>query len=214
MSLSGIQIFKLLPKTNCKECSLPTCLAFAMALAASKAELSACPFISEEAKAKFKESSLSTDLTASETVPALNDDTRSVIKEAVIRMDEGTEESEERKAEILICSMADFVINNHCLLGPLVDIDGHIASLIGNRSCLLMSEERVEKQQTVSCPCHEADAELHKDGYTSCGVFVTEKYLRLKHRIEQINGCKKKTKVLLSVTRKDLKETLEWQKDH
>ena len=34
MALSGLQIFKLLPKTNCKECGKPTCLAFAMALAA------------------------------------------------------------------------------------------------------------------------------------------------------------------------------------
>ena len=39
MALTGIQIFKLLPKTNCKECGVPTCLAFAMNLASGKAEL-------------------------------------------------------------------------------------------------------------------------------------------------------------------------------
>jgi acetyl-CoA decarbonylase/synthase complex subunit gamma len=55
MALTGIEIFKLLPKTNCKECGEPTCLAFAMKLAASKAELSLCPHISEEAKAKLTE---------------------------------------------------------------------------------------------------------------------------------------------------------------
>ena len=27
MALTGMQIFKLLPKTNCKECGVPTCLA-------------------------------------------------------------------------------------------------------------------------------------------------------------------------------------------
>jgi acetyl-CoA decarbonylase/synthase, CODH/ACS complex subunit gamma len=43
MALTGIQIFKLLPKTNCKECGVPTCLAFAMNLASGKAELDACP---------------------------------------------------------------------------------------------------------------------------------------------------------------------------
>ena len=43
MGLTGIQIFKLLPKTNCGECGSPTCLAFAMALAAGKAELEKCP---------------------------------------------------------------------------------------------------------------------------------------------------------------------------
>ena len=57
MPLTGIEIFKSLPKTNCGECGVPTCLAFAMNLAAGKAELSACPYISEEAKAKLEESS-------------------------------------------------------------------------------------------------------------------------------------------------------------
>ena len=57
MALTGIQIFKLLPKTNCGECGVPTCLAFAMSLAAGKAELSACPYVSEEAKAQLSEAS-------------------------------------------------------------------------------------------------------------------------------------------------------------
>jgi hypothetical protein len=43
MALTGIQIFKLLPKTNCKECGVPTCLAFAMNLASGKAELDSLP---------------------------------------------------------------------------------------------------------------------------------------------------------------------------
>ena len=55
MPLTGIEIFKLLPKTNCGECRVPTCLAFAMNLAAGKAELAACPYVSEEAKAKLEE---------------------------------------------------------------------------------------------------------------------------------------------------------------
>jgi len=57
MALTGIQIFKLLPKTNCGKCGIPTCLAFAMNLAAGKAELSACPTVSEEAKAQLAEAS-------------------------------------------------------------------------------------------------------------------------------------------------------------
>jgi len=57
MALTGIQIFKLLPKTNCKECGVPTCLAFAMNLAAGKAELDACPYVSEESKALLAEAS-------------------------------------------------------------------------------------------------------------------------------------------------------------
>lgn len=57
MALTGIQIFKLLPKTNCKECGYPTCLAFAMALAAGKAELERCPTVSDEARAELSEAS-------------------------------------------------------------------------------------------------------------------------------------------------------------
>ncbi len=57
MPLTGIEIFKLLPRTNCGECGVPTCLAFAMSLAAGKAELSACPYLSEEVKAKLVEAS-------------------------------------------------------------------------------------------------------------------------------------------------------------
>ena len=55
MPLTGIEIFKLLPKTNCGDCGVPTCLAFAMNLAAGKAQLSACPHVSEEAKSKLTE---------------------------------------------------------------------------------------------------------------------------------------------------------------
>lgn len=57
MALTGIQIFKLLPKTNCKECGVPTCLAFAMNLASSKAELDSCPYVSDDARAQLAEAS-------------------------------------------------------------------------------------------------------------------------------------------------------------
>ena len=57
MPLTGIEIFKLLPKTNCGDCGVPTCLAFAMNLAAGKAELTACPHVSDEAKDKLSEAS-------------------------------------------------------------------------------------------------------------------------------------------------------------
>ncbi len=63
MALSGLDIYKLLPASskdpaekahaNCKECGFPTCLAFAMKLAAKQAELSACKYVSEDAKAKL-----------------------------------------------------------------------------------------------------------------------------------------------------------------
>ena len=55
MALTGIEIFKFLPKTNCGECGVPTCLAFAMKLAARQVELALCPYVSEEAKATLEE---------------------------------------------------------------------------------------------------------------------------------------------------------------
>jgi acetyl-CoA decarbonylase/synthase complex subunit gamma len=57
MALTGVQIFKLLPKTNCKKCGFPTCLAFAMKLAQGGADIAACPDVSEEAKATLGEAS-------------------------------------------------------------------------------------------------------------------------------------------------------------
>ena len=55
MALSGIQIYKLLPQTNCKDCGFPTCLAFAMKLAAKQVELDLCPHVSEEATEQLSE---------------------------------------------------------------------------------------------------------------------------------------------------------------
>ncbi|MBO8129099.1 MAG: acetyl-CoA decarbonylase/synthase complex subunit gamma [Peptococcaceae bacterium] len=49
MGLTGLAIYKMLPKTNCKECGQATCLAFAMQLAAGKTSLDKCPYVSDEA---------------------------------------------------------------------------------------------------------------------------------------------------------------------
>jgi len=57
MALTGVEIFKLLPKTNCKKCGFPTCLAFAMKLAQRQASLDLCPDVSEEARQKLGEAS-------------------------------------------------------------------------------------------------------------------------------------------------------------
>ncbi|MFH1860021.1 MAG: acetyl-CoA decarbonylase/synthase complex subunit gamma [bacterium] len=55
MALSGLDIFKKLPKTNCKKCNFPTCLAFAMQVAASKVEISLCPDVSDDVVAQIAE---------------------------------------------------------------------------------------------------------------------------------------------------------------
>jgi len=54
VGLTGLDIFKQLPKTNCGDCGVPTCLAFAMKLAQKQASLDQCPHVSEEAKAALE----------------------------------------------------------------------------------------------------------------------------------------------------------------
>lgn len=55
MALTGIQIFKMTPKKNCKECGCPTCMAFAMKVAQGALEISKCPHMSDEALAELSE---------------------------------------------------------------------------------------------------------------------------------------------------------------
>ena len=57
MALTGLDIYKKLPKTNCKECGLPTCLAFAMKVAAGQAGLDDCPQLTDEARSDLSEAS-------------------------------------------------------------------------------------------------------------------------------------------------------------
>ncbi len=57
MALSGLDIYKLLPKTNCRECGFVTCLAFAMQLAKKAVAIDKCPYLSAEAKKALESSS-------------------------------------------------------------------------------------------------------------------------------------------------------------
>ena len=55
MALKGLDIFKLTPKTNCKECGNPTCMAFAMKVAQGAIPVDKCPHMSDDAKAALGE---------------------------------------------------------------------------------------------------------------------------------------------------------------
>jgi acetyl-CoA decarbonylase/synthase complex subunit gamma len=57
MALTGLEIYKQLPKTNCKDCGFPTCLAFAMKVAAKQEPLDKCPHVSAEALAALESAS-------------------------------------------------------------------------------------------------------------------------------------------------------------
>ena len=55
MALKGLDIFKLSPKKNCKECGCPTCMAFSMKVAQGAMDIAACPYFSPDALATLSE---------------------------------------------------------------------------------------------------------------------------------------------------------------
>ena len=55
MALKGLDIFKLSPKKNCKECGSPTCMAFCMKVAQGAVSIDKCPYFSDDAKAVLNE---------------------------------------------------------------------------------------------------------------------------------------------------------------
>ena len=55
MAVKGLDIFKLSPKTNCKQCGSPTCMAFSMKVAQGTVSIDKCPFMSDEAKQLLSE---------------------------------------------------------------------------------------------------------------------------------------------------------------
>lgn len=57
-ALTGMQVYKSLPRTNCKECGFPTCMAFAMQVAAKQKAITDCPRITEDARNSLADASL------------------------------------------------------------------------------------------------------------------------------------------------------------
>lgn len=57
MALTGMAVYKTLPRTNCKDCGFPTCMAFAMQVAAKQKAMTDCPHLSDEAKSEMSDAS-------------------------------------------------------------------------------------------------------------------------------------------------------------
>jgi acetyl-CoA decarbonylase/synthase complex subunit gamma len=55
MALKGLDIFKLTPKTNCKDCGNPTCMAFSMKVAQGAVSIDKCPHMSADALRQLSE---------------------------------------------------------------------------------------------------------------------------------------------------------------
>lgn len=120
MALTGIQIFKMTPKKNCKECGCPTCMAFSMKVAQGAMDISACPYMSEDAMAELSEA----------TAPPMKtikigtgDNEYSLGGETVLYRHEKTFVSKTRYAVVLCSCMDDAAIDAKLAEVAKVDYD-------------------------------------------------------------------------------------------
>ncbi len=118
MALKGLDIFKLSPKKNCKECGCPTCMAFSMKVAQGALSAAACPYFSEDAKAQLNEAAAP----PMKTVRAgAGDQEISLGGETVLFRHEKTFVSRTRYAVALCSGMEDAVIE--AKLAELLKVD-------------------------------------------------------------------------------------------
>ena len=120
MGLSGIQIFKLTPKKNCKECGCPTCMAFSMKVAQGALEISKCPHMSEDALAQLSEATA----TPMKTIKVGSGDNEFTLGgETVLFRHEKTFVSKTRYAVSLCTCMDDAAIDAKLAAIPKVDYE-------------------------------------------------------------------------------------------
>ncbi|MDR3893350.1 MAG: acetyl-CoA decarbonylase/synthase complex subunit gamma [Blautia sp.] len=120
MGLSGIQIFKLTPKKNCKECGCPTCMAFSMKVAQGALEISKCPHMSEDALAQLSEATAP----PMKTIKVGSGDNEFILGgETVLFRHEKTFVSKTRYAVSLCTCMDDAAIDAKLAAIPKVDYE-------------------------------------------------------------------------------------------
>lgn len=120
MGLSGIQIFKLTPKKNCKECGCPTCMAFSMKVAQGALEISKCPHMSEDALAQLSEATAP----SMKTIKVGSGDNEFTLGgETVLFRHEKTFVSKTRYAVALCTCMDDAAIDAKLAAIPKVDYE-------------------------------------------------------------------------------------------
>lgn len=120
MALTGIQIFKMTPKKNCKECGSPTCMAFSMKVAQGAMDISACPYMSEEALASLSEATAPPMKTIK---VGTGDGEYTLGGETVLYRHEKTYVSKTRYAVALCTSMDDAEIDAKIAAIPAVDYE-------------------------------------------------------------------------------------------
>ena len=126
MALNGIQIFKLTPKKNCKECGCPTCMAFSMKVAQGAMKIEQCPHMSEDALASLSEA----------TAPPMKtikigtgDGEFSLGGETVLFRHEKTFVSKTRYAVSLCTCMSDEEVEAKLAQIPQVDYNGQMTGM-------------------------------------------------------------------------------------
>ena len=120
MALTGIQIFKLTPKKNCKECGSPTCMAFSMKVAQGAVDISACPHMSEDALAQLSEATAPPMKTIK---VGTGDNEYSLGGETVLYRHEKTFVSKTRYATSICSCMDDADIDAKLAAVPAVDYE-------------------------------------------------------------------------------------------
>lgn len=144
MALKGLDIFKLSPKKNCKECGSPTCMAFSMKVAQGAAQIDACPYFSEDAKAQLNEATAPPMKTIK---VGAGENEMSLGGETVLFRHEKTFVSKTRYAVSLCSGMDDAVIDEKLAAIPKVDY------------------ERIGERMFVELVYVNYDAESGKDKY-------------------------------------------------
>ena len=120
MALKGLDIFKLSPKKNCKECGSPTCMAFSMKVAQGAVSIDKCPYFSEEAKAAMSEATAPPMKTIK---VGTGDNEFALGGETVLFRHEKTFVSKTRYAVNLCSCMDDATIEEKLAMIPKVDYE-------------------------------------------------------------------------------------------
>lgn len=139
MALTGIEIYKKLPKKNCGECGVPTCLAFAMKLATGQAELDACPYVADDVKVEIAEASAPPIRTV--TI-GIGDRAVKIGGETVMFRHEKRFENPPGLALLLSDQMSDSVVDEK--LGKFKDLEFERVGLILRPQMLALKEESGE----------------------------------------------------------------------
>ena len=108
MAVKGLDIFKLSPKTNCKDCGSPTCMAFCMKVAQGAVPITKCPHMSQEAIALLSEATAPPMKTVE---VGAGDNAHKLGGETVLYRHEKTLVSRNLFATAICCSMDDATVD-------------------------------------------------------------------------------------------------------